>query len=172
VTVADCVGPSFYPQAPHLQRLGFSVPLYGELGGEIEKRAFHDSIGWICMSPTLHTYFRLQASLRGFVHEESGHGPCRPAPLISVIRAHLRPRTPGTISKSHRVIEYVKCALEQAVFGGSHELAALGYKLRRFAHKSGRGLYPLRRVACRMCLYIASHWVTVRKVTLCAHKSR
>ena len=52
-TVADWVGPSFYLQGPHLQRLGFSVPLYGELEEEIGKRAFHDVIGRICMSPTL-----------------------------------------------------------------------------------------------------------------------
>jgi len=52
-TVADWVGPSFYLQGPHLQRLGFSVPLYGELEEEIGKRAFQDVIGRICMSPTL-----------------------------------------------------------------------------------------------------------------------
>ena len=52
-TVADWVGPSFYLQGPHLQRLGFSVPLNGELEEEIGKRAFHDVVGRICMSPTL-----------------------------------------------------------------------------------------------------------------------
>ena len=42
MTVPDWVGPNFYPQGPHIKRLGFSVPLDGELEGEIEKRAFHD----------------------------------------------------------------------------------------------------------------------------------
>ena len=55
-TVADWVGPSFYLQGPHLQRLGFCVPLYGELEEEIGKRAFHDVIGRICMSPTLSVF--------------------------------------------------------------------------------------------------------------------